>query len=156
MSCILHISGVKFDVDSFVVKSKVRPYKVFYKEEARLKTKPDGAKSTRSGLAIEVSKADMDDVKGQIKDAVRFLTRNRAKLQSIPKTNGIQHAILDFGIDQKIDGDEHLTESHLLPNKLLQLAGEFGLSIQLSFYAENMQTVLEGRSRERDLQITES
>jgi hypothetical protein len=155
MSCVLHISGVKFDVDSFVVKSKVRPYKVFYKGEARFKTKPDGAKSARSGLAIELSKADMDDVKGQIKDAIRFLTRSRAKLGFIPKTNGIQHAILDFGIDRKIDRDEHLMESHLLPSKLLQLAGEFGLSIQLSFYAENMQAVLEERSREKDMKMME-
>jgi hypothetical protein len=155
MSCVLHISGLKFDVDAFVVKSKLRPYKVFYKGEARVKTKPNGVKSARSGLALEVSKAEMDDVKGQIKDAVRFLTRNQEKLRQIPKTNGIQHAILDFGMDRKIDGDKHMMESHLLPGKLLQLAGEFGLSIQLTFYAENMQTVLEERMREKDMKMTQ-
>ena len=153
MSCILHITGVRFDVDAFVAQSKVRPYKIFYKGEARFKTKPDGAKLEHSGLSIEVSKADMDDAKGQIKDAINFLSRNRKKLDYISKIKGVQHAILDFGIVRKVDGDKHLMESHLLPNRLLQLAGEVGLSIELTFYAENMQTVLEQRSRESDVQI---
>lgn len=156
MSCILHITGVNFDVDAFIAQSKVRPYKIFYKGEARFKTKPDGAKLERSGLSIEVSKADMDDAKGQIKDAINFLSRNRKKLDYISKIKGVQHAILDFGIVQKIDRDKHLMESHLLPNRLLQLAGEVGLSIELTFYAENMQTVLEQRSRESDAQIGDS
>ena len=149
MSCILRITGVKFDVDAFVTKSKVRPYKIFYKGEARIKTKPHGAKSAHSGLAIEVSKAAMDDFKGQIKDAIRFLARNREKLRYISKFKEIQHAVLDFGITRKIDGDVPLIGSHLLPNRLLQLAGEAGVSVELSFYAENMQTVLEQTSLEQ-------
>src|ERR1700733_2631992 len=106
MSCILHITGVKFDVDAFIGKSKLRPYKVFYKGESRFKSKPNGTKLAHSGLAIEVSKADMGDLKTQVKDAIRFLARNREKLRHISKFQGIQYAILDFGIDQKIDGDK--------------------------------------------------
>jgi hypothetical protein len=149
MSCILHLSGVKFDVDAFVLKTRVRPYKVFHKGEVRSKTKSAGPTSARSGLAIEVSKADMDDLNGQITDAIRFLTRNRAKLRPIKTTKSIDYAILDFGINRKIDGDQHLMESHLLPSRLLHLAAEVGLSIQLSFYAANMQEVLEERSPQK-------
>jgi hypothetical protein len=43
--------------------------------------------------------------------------------------------------------------SHFLPPRLIQLAGEAGLSIELPFYAENIQTALEQRSRESDLRV---
>jgi hypothetical protein len=150
MSCILHLSGVNFGVDTFIAKSKVRPYKVFYRGEPRNKNKPKGAKWTSTGLAIEVSKAEFDDIKGQIKDAIPFLTRNREKLGWIVETKGIRHVVLDFGVDQVIDGDVLLMRTVWLPNKLLRLASEAGLGIELSFYTENMQTVLENRVREDD------
>lgn len=145
MSCILRIIGAKFDVDAFIAKSKVRPYKVFYKGEPRLKGKPHGAKQIHSGLAIQVGKSDMANFKGQVQDAVRFLTRNRAKLRYISKKKGIQHAILDFGIDRKVGANRQLIETNFLPNRLLKLAGEIGLGIELTFYAENIQTELEGK-----------
>ena len=149
MSCILRIIGAKFDVDTFVAKSKVRPYKVFYKGEPRIKGKPHGAKQMHSGLAIQVGKSDMANFRGQVQDAIRFLTRNREKLRYISQTKGIQHAILDFGIDRKVDSNRHLIETNFLPNRLLQLAGEMGLGIEFTFYAEDMQTQLEPQITEK-------
>ena len=143
MSCILHLSGKNFDVDAFIAKSKLRPYKVFYKGKPKLKSKPDGRKAEHTGCAILVSDADFDNIEGQIKDAISYLKRNNKKLLVLTKTKGIKFATLDFGIDARIDGKEHLTQSETFPSKLLQLAGNLGLSIEISLYSPNMQEVLE-------------
>ena len=143
MCCILHISGVNFNVDAFIAKSNVRPYKVFYKGEPRLKTKPYGQKMERSGLSILVSKADFDNMERQVKDATSYLKRNKQKLMHIARTKGIQYATLDFGIDCQINGEKQLVQSEVLPSKLLQLAGNLKLSIELSLYARNMQELME-------------
>ena len=143
MSCILTISGRNFDVDSFVDTGKLRPYRKSYKGQPRLKTKPDGEKLTRSSISIQTSKADFDNLKKQIADTIRYLKRNKEKLAHISSTKGIEYAVLDFGIDLRIDRKEVLTQSDTFPNQLLKLAGDLGLDIKLSIYPVDLQTILE-------------
>jgi hypothetical protein len=57
---------------------------------------------------------------------------------------------LDFGIDCQIDGEKQLVQSEVLPSKILQLAGNLGLSIELSLYARNMHELME-RIHDREL-----
>jgi hypothetical protein len=143
MSCILTIRGKKFDVDTFVTKSKLRPYKRSYKGQPRLKTKPNGEKLSFSLLAIETSKAEFDNLNEQIDDTIRYLRRNKDKLALINATKGIDNAVLDFGIDLRIDRKNVLFQSDKFPSKLLKLAGDLGLDIELSIYPVDMQTILE-------------
>ena len=143
MSCILRITGKKFDVDAFVKKSKLKPYKISYKGEPRFKTKPTSDKLTFSGLSIETSKAGFNNLKKQIADTIRYLNRNKRKLAYIASTRGIDNAILDFGIDLRIDRKKIFIQSDVFPNTLLQLAGNLGLDIELSIYPIDLQTILE-------------
>jgi hypothetical protein len=143
MSCILTISGRNFDVDCFVDKSKLRPYRKSYKGQPRLKTKPDGEKLSRSSISIQTSKAGFDNLKKQIADTIRYLKRNKDKLAHIGSTKGIEYAVLDFGIDLRIDRKQVLTQSDTFPNELLKLAGDLGLDIELSIYPVDLQTILE-------------
>jgi hypothetical protein len=50
---------------------------------------------------------------------------------------------LNFGIDLRIDKEIVLTQSDTFPNKLLKLAGDLGLDIELSIYPVDIQTILE-------------
>ena len=143
MSCILTISGRNFDVDVFTDTTKLRPYRKSYKGQPKLKTKPNGGKLTSSSISIEASKADFGNLKKQIADTIRFLKRNESKLAHIVSTKGIDYAILDFGIDLRIDRKRILTQSDTFPSELLKLAGDLGLDIELSIYPVDLQTILE-------------
>jgi len=142
MSCILTISGRNFDVDAFVNKSKLRPYKKSYKGQPKFKSKPDGEKLSFSLLSIETSKADFNNLKKQIADTIRYLKRNKDKLAHIDLTKEIEHAVLDFGIDLRIDNKKILIQSDKFPNELLKLAGDIGLDIELSIYPIDLQKTL--------------
>lgn len=146
MSCILHIGGRNFDIDNFVDKSKLQPYNKSYKGQPKFKTKPDGEKLTHSLISIKTSKADFDNLKKQVADTIRYLKINEDKLTHIATTKGIDNAVLDFGIDLRIDKKKILTQSDKFPNELLKLAAELGLDIKLSIYPVDMQAILEKRN----------
>jgi hypothetical protein len=145
MSCILTIGGKNFDIDDFVGKTKLRPYRKSYKGQPKLKTKPDEDRLTHSSISIETSKADFDNLKKQIADTIRYLKRNKDKLVKITSTRGIDYAFLDFGIDLRIDKKKVLTQSDTFPSELLKLAGDLGVDIELSIYPVDMEAVLEKR-----------
>ncbi len=143
MSCILTIAGKFLDIDAFIEKSKLRPFKKSYKGQPRLKTNPKGEKLTRSLLSIETSKADFHDLQKQIKNTIRYLQRNKDKLAHITSTKTVQTATLDFSIILRIDKKDVLMQSELLPSKLLKLAGGLGIDIELSIYPIDLQHILE-------------
>ena len=143
MSCILNIGGRNFDVDDFVVKSGLRPYRKSYKGQPKFKTKPGGEKLTGSSISIETSKAEFDNFKKQIDDTIRFLKRNKDKLAHVTLTKGIEYAVLNFGIDLRIDKKKVLIQSDTFPSELLKLAGDLRLDIEISIYPVDMQTILE-------------
>ena len=143
MSCILTIWGRYFDVDTFINTSKLKPYKKSYKGQPKFKAKPDGEKLPHSLIAIETSKTDFDNLDKQITDTIRYLKQNKDKLAHLSLAKGIDHAILDFGINLRIDKKNILSQSDKFPSKLLKLAGDLGLDIQLSLYPVDMQEILE-------------
>jgi hypothetical protein len=147
MSCILSIIGKNLNVDVFIKESKLRPYKVVYKGEPKFKTKPTGEKKAYSGLMIQASKADFNDLNAQIKDTIRFLRRNKQKLQHISLTKEVQYATLDFGVDLRIDKKKVLTQSELFPSELLRLAGELDLDIELSIYPVDLEEILRNQEK---------
>jgi len=148
MSCILTIAGKNFDVDTFISVSKLKPYKISYKGQPKFKTKPNSEKLSRSLLSIQTSKAGFNNLNKQISDTVRYLKRNKDKLTHIALTKEIDHAILDFGIDLRIDREKVLYQSDTFPNELLKLAGDLKLDIELSIYPVDMQEILERRTKE--------
>jgi hypothetical protein len=149
MSCILTIGGQNLDVDAFCKKSKLRPYKKSYKGQPKFKTKPNGDKLSFSLLSIETSNADFNDLKKQIVDTIRYLKRNKDKLAHITLTKEIENAVLNFGIDLRIDKKKIFTQSDIFPNELLKLAGDAGLDIELSIYPVDLQNILEKRTNKK-------
>jgi hypothetical protein len=134
MSCILSIVGKELDVDGFIQKSGLEPYKTFYKGEPRLRTKPDGEKRAFSGLSIETSNADFNQLDVQISDTIAFLKANKEKLQHIVTTKEVDHATLDFGIELRIDYDRVVYQFDRFPAELLRLAGGLGIDLEISLY----------------------
>jgi len=145
MSCILTIGSRDFDIDDFVDKSGLKPYRKSRKGQPRFKTRPDGEKLVHSSISIEASKADFDNLEKQIADTIRFLKTDKNKLSYIGSTDGIEYAVLDFGINLRIDREKVLLQSDTFPNELLKVAGDLGLDIELSIYPTDMQMVLEKR-----------
>lgn len=143
MSCILTINGRNFDVDTFIETSKLKPYRKSYKGQPKFETKPAGEKLTHSSISLETSKADFNDIKKQIDDTIRFLKINNDKLAHIVSTKGIDKAVLDFGIDLRIDRKKVLIQSDTFPNELLKLAGDLGLDIEFSLYPVDLEAILE-------------
>ena len=138
MSCILRIIGANLDIDYFITNSGLNPYKKSYKGQPKLTTKPEGEKLSFSGLSIETSASDFDDLKKQIEDTITYLEQNQAKLKFINSTKEIEYAILDFGVDLRIDGEKNLFKFEKFPSKLLKLAGDLGLDIELSIYPSDI------------------
>lgn len=154
MSCILTISGRNLNVDAFTDTTKLRPYRKSYKGQPKFNTKPDGEKLSHSSLSIETSKADFDNLRKQIADTIRFLKRNKDKLTHIASTKGVDHAVLDFGIDLRIDKKMILTQSETFPSELLKLAGDLGLDIELSIYPVDLESILDkGRASSKQKSV---
>ncbi|WP_157604601.1 hypothetical protein [Solitalea canadensis] len=52
-------------------------------------------------------------------------------MELISATKKIQHATLDFGVD---DNNNEFTQTMRLPNELLRVAADLGMEIEMSVY----------------------
>src|SRR6185312_5861014 len=142
MPCDLVILGKDLDIDAFLAKTKLHGFTRIYKGEPRFKSKPEGRKVEHSRIAIETSKADFDELDKQIKDTIRYLKTHKEKLSYINQVKEVDLALLDFGINLRIDKKKVLLQSDRFPAELLRLAGEIGLDIELSIYPIDMGAML--------------
>jgi len=145
MPCNLVILGKDLDIDAFIAKSKLRGFTRIYKGEPMFKSKPEGKKIEHSRIVIQTSKADWDELDKQIKDTIRYLQRHKDKLSHIKQVKEVELALLDFGINLRIDNEKVHLQSDRFPSELLKLAGEIGLDIELSIYPIDKQVILEKR-----------
>jgi hypothetical protein len=129
MGCVLRVSGRRFDVDAFLSRSRFKPCAVWRKGGQRPGRK--ALKHTDSGFNLVVSEADGPRVDIQIQDAVRFLKRNRTALAELRNQPGVEHLILDFGIQQR----SAPAQFDHFPAALVAVAGELGMGLELSRYA---------------------
>jgi len=110
MSCVLRISGP--DVNASLSKISLKAFRV------------------ENGAAhFDVSEADFDDFKAQIKDAIAFLQSHRADVQlmmSEPDASGV----LDFAIEWR----DVAVQFDSFPAALVREAGSLGLELELSHY----------------------
>lgn len=135
MPCNLTIVGKDFDISSFLSVIKLRVVKKRTKGEPRSPLRPNGEKLPYSFLTIETSKADFSNLNTQIKGTVRYLKRHRDQLLHIKKTKGIDQINMDFGIESS---NGQFSQQIFIPVELVSLAAEFGSSIQVSVYGENV------------------
>ena len=110
MSCILRISGS--GVKASLSKISLEPFRV------------------ENGAAhFDVSEADFDDFKTQIKDAIAFLQSHRADVQ-LMLSDSEANGVLDFAIEWR----DVAVQFDNFPAALVREAGGLGLELELSHY----------------------
>jgi hypothetical protein len=130
MGCVLRAFGRQFDVDAFMVKSKLSPCAIFRKGEL-VGSGLERKKCNGSGVNIDVSTASFASLKRQIRDAIKFLIENKTEIRKLAKAQGLDvPPELDFGIRKR----DSFTQSDCFPSELVTLAGGLGISIRLSLY----------------------
>jgi|WetSurMetagenome_2_1015567.scaffolds.fasta_scaffold648531_1 hypothetical protein len=137
MGSVLRIWGENFNVTEYLKTNKLKPFKIYYKDEPVNKLKPEGIKHNSSGFLIATTKSSFDNLDFQVKETIRFLKRNLKYLEPLSKDKSITESVLDFGINSRIDsGNGEMTQYDFFPSELLRLAGNLGFDICLSQYYE--------------------
>ena len=127
-SCILRISGSTAKVRKFLAASSIQPIRVFWKGEPHT-LKSRGPIKT-SGFNIRLS--DAEGLPAQVTQTVRFIRKHKSDLLLI-RNLGFSSGTIDFGLYDMATEDRPWP-SYRLPPAIIQLAGELGCSIDLSFY----------------------
>jgi hypothetical protein len=118
MSCVLRARGTNFDVDSFLKESSLEALIVFHRGELQFPTSTVPQRKIEcSGMNLSVSTREFLDLKGQIEDAVRFLSGNEEELKRLRGFPGVEQVELDFPIEER----EVVFQSDAFPPHLLSL-----------------------------------
>lgn len=125
--CVFRVASIDFNVDEFLATTSLHPCDVYRKGEPKVKS---GKLHDKSGITVVVSEASGDEFAQQIQDAIVFLENNKAEINRLQNYVKSAEMGLDFGIWSK----EIFVQSYYLPPKLLQLAGDIGIGIELSIY----------------------
>jgi hypothetical protein len=132
MSCVLRVGGPEFDVDAYLKQSTLRPHDVFRKGERRSKT--SSRINEESGFTVTASDADFENLPGQIRDTIIFLREHASELSTLRNFLGVAGIRVDFGFNNRVDGQECAVQVDVFPAELLKLCGEFGIDLLISQY----------------------
>ena len=131
MSCVLRISGKKFNLDEFLNSSSLKPSVVFRKGAPRFKRNPKDRKIVQSAVNVKVSNASFNKLDSQIKGAIKFLRTNKKELRRITTSKKIKgELVLDFGVAKR----DVAAQTDEFPAELLLLLGTMGIKLQVSHY----------------------
>ena len=126
MSCILRVWGTDLAVDELAAATSLEPYRIDRKGERRNSTRI----FEKSCANFEVSDLGFHEFEGQVKDAIEFLKQYQDALRVIVGFQGVQGAVLDFGLAWR----DVMAQTDQLPASLLALAGNLGIGVDLSHY----------------------
>jgi hypothetical protein len=129
MSCILRISGESLDVDALLRQHNLPPDRSWKKGEARLFK---GKAHIDSGVNFIASDADLNEFERQLIDATAFLELNVTSIVKMATTQGVQFAILDFGIALN---EGYVAQFCFFPPQLIKLLASAGVGLEISHYA---------------------
>ncbi len=131
MSCVLRASGTNFDVDSFLKGSSLSALTVFHRGEVQFPTSTvSQRKSEHSGMNVSVSTREFSDLRGQIEDAVGFLSDNKEEMRRLCDFSGLERIDLDFPVEDR----DAVRQSDGFPPRLLSLLGELRIGLIVSRY----------------------
>jgi hypothetical protein len=130
VACVLRAIGAGFDVASFLAESPFRPDAVYRKGDRLFAAMAQGPIRTDSGFNLKVSEAGMDDLPGQIREAIAFLDEHEDELRRLGACEGVEAVGLDFGLRRR----DVAAQSDLLPAELLWRAGALDIDITVSHY----------------------
>ena len=124
--CVLRVTGDNLQLEDLVAGSSLIPCNLFRKGEPKSKSRV----WETSGITIVVSDAPGNDFDQQIEDAILFLERNREDVARLRKRSDLEDLRLDFGVDRK----EGFLQCAFFPPRLVKVAGELGIGLELSIY----------------------
>ena len=130
MSSVLRVSGQRFAAREFAQRSSLPICAVHVRGDLRAGGKPGGKRSQNSGVAIVVSDSEFTDLKGQIRDAVKFLTKHQRAISRLTKLSGVESSTLDFGIASR----SVAAQFDCFSPELLLLLGKLGIGLEISRY----------------------
>lgn len=145
MSCILRVSGDNLDVKSLAKKLSIKPYDIYIKGQPIFKTRPEGKKRQTSGLSFCTSNADFNKLDKQIKDTIKYLTKNRLELKKLTANKNVEYSTLDFGIELRMGYNNIALQSDYFPHELLKLAADLKIDIGFSLYPPDLEEQLEAK-----------
>ncbi len=127
-SCMLRVAGSTAKVRKFLAASAIQPVRVFWKGEPGF-PKSRGPVKT-SGFNIELSGAE--GLLAQAGQSAKFIRKHKSDFLLI-KSLRFSSAAIDFGL-YDLATEDRPWPSYRLPAAIIQLAGELGCDIELSFY----------------------
>ncbi|MFY9792929.1 MAG: hypothetical protein WA474_09630 [Candidatus Sulfotelmatobacter sp.] len=130
MSCVLRASGTNFDVDEFLKTSSLDALTAFHRGELQSPSSSVTRKSDCSGMNVSVSTREVSDLRGQIEDAIEFLSKNDRELKRLRDFTGLQRVDLDFPIEDR----DVVYQRDAFPHKLLSLLGRLRIGLIVSRY----------------------
>jgi len=137
--CVFSAVGDFFNVEEYLATVSMDTLDVFIKGQQRSRRRPRASRPFKaSGFTIGVS--DSNDVKKQIDDALKFISRETSALLKLKEWAGVTERRLDFGCTLsigKIDpssGGEIMVQCEYFPAALLKIAGDLGIGIEVSIY----------------------
>ena len=125
MSCVLRAGGAAFDAHAFLRGSGLAADVTFRRGEPKVPGHPDGPRRSISGFNVGVSESGIDDLAGQVRDAIAFLDRHEGDLRRLADCPDVEHVSLDFAIRRR--GVAGQTDT--FPAALLRRAGGLGIDL---------------------------
>ncbi len=139
MSCILRVQGDNLDVKSLAKKLSIKPYDIYIKGQPMFKTKPEGKKIQATGMSFCTSNADFDKLDKQIKDTIKYLTKNKVELKKVTTNKNVTFSTLDFGIELRMGYNNIALQSDYFPHELLKLAADLKIDLGISLYYPDLE-----------------
>ena len=128
--CILRVAGSTEKVKRFLRQSHIEPCKVYWRGEPGF-PKSRGPNKV-SGFNISLSGSNGESIEKHAQQAIAYLRKHHEEMALI-KSLGFKRTSIDFGL-YDLSTEERPWPSYRLPSSLVQLAGELGFEIVLSFY----------------------
>jgi hypothetical protein len=130
---MLRVSGRQFAVDTYFRRpSALRPIKVYRRGDPVFPfSQPKGRKQLQSGASFTVSRRDFSEFAWQVRDAIRFLERNKSEVRRLCRFAGVESAFLDFGVEPR---ETSMVQWWRFPKRLIELAQAVPLELELSLY----------------------
>jgi hypothetical protein len=131
MSCVLRVSGAELSIDKLLRNISLPPDNVYRKGELKFPaSKPNDKRHVDSGASFLVSDAGFKELRIQIEDAVLFLENHQKEIEQMRRHAGVEGISLDFGIESR----EVMGQFEQFPAKLLRLAGNLDVDLEISLY----------------------
>lgn len=130
MSCVLRASGQGFDVDAFLAGSPFSRPAVSKRREPT--TGGDEPETTSlSGFSLEVSQAGVDDLEGQIEEAIAFLDEHEHELRRLGSFMGVDEVCLTFGVRWR----QLPAQTDSFPPELLWRSGALDIALEVTHFS---------------------